>query len=93
MHGFRTLSTSTALAGLAMAAAALGNNNLNPENSLCLDLRGAGAANAEGTCLSADAECEGAPIAPGVLQCTDNDHDPLNGGACVDRACYGTLPK
>ncbi len=79
---------SVAAAGLLIspAVSAAGEpNNLNPDNTLCLDLRGAGDANAQGQCLSLDSECGGG----GDLQCTDDDFDPLNGAICVNQACYG----
>lgn len=65
-----------------------GVNNLNPQNSLCLDLRGVSADGAQGGCQSADAECPVPPPPFGPLQCTDDDLDPLNGGICVERGCY-----
>jgi hypothetical protein len=63
-------------------------NNLNPPGSLCLDLRGAGEGNQEGHC-STDFDCTlAAPSPDGILQCSDNDFEPNNGGICVDQACY-----
>jgi hypothetical protein len=60
-------------------------NNLNPTNSLCFDVRGAGG-ESQGSCSSADSDCGPAP--DGVLQCSDDNGNPLDGGICVDQACY-----
>jgi hypothetical protein len=64
------------------------DNNLNKLDTLCLDLRNAGTGNAQGKCASQDAECNPGPAPDGVLQCTDDDENPLNGAVCVDQACY-----
>ncbi len=62
---------------------ALGQNNNNPGNSVCLDLRGASDLIATGNCTAADSECAAGE------QCTDNDGDPLNGAMCMAQACAG----
>jgi hypothetical protein len=64
--------------------------NLNPPDTLCLDVRGCdneGPAMG-GLCESQDAECAAGPSPDGVLQCSDDDGNPLNGGICVDQCCY-----
>lgn len=63
-------------------AYALASANLNPDFSLCLDLRNASAANGQGACQASDADC------PAGLQCTDDDDHPMNGGLCTAQACY-----
>lgn len=59
-----------------------------PPNQVCLDLRGCdnGDSAVFGTC-SVDADCAG-PSPDGILQCSDDDGNPLNGGICVDQCCY-----
>jgi hypothetical protein len=62
-----------------------GSDNLNPINSLCFDIRGAGGV-VQGTCTGPDADCGAVP--DGILQCSDDNANPLDGGICVDQACY-----
>jgi hypothetical protein len=65
--------------------------NVNPPDTLCLDVRGCDNEwpAAGGVCESQDAECTaGGPSPDGVLQCSDDDANPLNGGICVDQCCY-----
>jgi hypothetical protein len=59
----------------------------NTVNSLCFDVRNAGGIS-HGTCTSSDSDCGPAP--DGVLQCSDNNMNPLDGGICVDQACYSS---
>jgi hypothetical protein len=82
------LITAVAGAWLGFAADAWSQANLNPPNSLCLELRNASSLNAAGPCMSEDSECKSGPMPDGILQCTDEDLDPLDGGICVDQACY-----
>ena len=84
----RVLITAVAGAWLGFAADAWSQANLNPPNSLCLALRNASSLNAAGPCMSEDSECKSGPMPDGILQCTDEDLDPLDGGICVDQACY-----
>ncbi len=72
----------------AVPALAGGLANLNPVDSLCIDLRGVNAVNSQGACVAEDSGCQSGPEPDGVFQCTDNNLNPLDGGICVDQACY-----
>jgi hypothetical protein len=55
-------------------------------NSLCLKLRNATGPSL-GNCIT-DADCGPAP--DGVLHCIDDNTNPLDGGMCLDQACYAS---
>jgi hypothetical protein len=76
----------TCQGGLCQCQAAA---NFNPPDSVRLDVRGCdneGAAIGD-SCSSEDSEC-GGPSPDGILQCSDNNGNPLDGGICVDQCCY-----
>ncbi len=74
------MATAFALVVCAVSAVHAQPHNLNPEQSLCIDLRGVSGFGP--ACLVADDEC-GDP----QLHCVDNDDNPLNGGLCLETAC------
>ncbi len=78
------IAASVALLAIFVAPA-VAQNNLNPFNSLCLELRQVSSTGAQGVCDAHHSECASSPA---QFYCTDDDFDPLNGGICIGRACY-----